>query len=104
MGASYGERVFWEKKANFSVPELIVPLFVFSLALLLPARLTFNNTLDAVYWTLPSETTKILHPYKITWAFRVGKGVPSGTVVPIGVVIEDDNTPEFLVELRVLVK
>ncbi|GAB5037310.1 Hypothetical protein NocV09_07100180 [Nannochloropsis oceanica] len=67
-------------------------------------KLTFNNTLDAVYWTLPSETTKILHPYKITWAFRVGKGVPSGTVVPIGVVIEDDNTPEFLVELRVLVK
>ncbi len=70
-------------------------------ALSLPARLTFNETVDSgLVWTLPSETTKILHPYKVTWFLRVGKGVPSGTIVPIGVYVDD----EWEVELQVLVK
>ncbi|KAM3573287.1 hypothetical protein VYU27_004758 [Nannochloropsis oceanica] len=41
-------------------------------------KLTATETVEGgLEWTLPSETTKILHPYKITWVVRVGKGAPS---------------------------
>lgn len=92
-------RAFRQGKANLSLAEVIVPPILRSL--FLPCRLTATETVEGgLEWTLPSETTKILHPYKITWVVRVGKGAPSGTIIPIVVYVGN----EWDTRLQVLVK
>jgi len=56
------------------------PIFLYC-----PVRITYEivDEGDTLVWTLPSDGTRLLKKYKITIIMRIGKNVPSGTVIPL---------------------